>query len=65
MGCSASQSLDDITSIEVKRKNTIVIKPRASIYVGKGIAQNIGKGASRIVFIFGKLQFFYFAIYSI
>eukprot|EP00795_Rhopilema_esculentum_P013064 gene13064-3842_t len=53
MGCSASQNLDDIENLQVKRKNTVILKPKASIVVGEGIGQNISDNGLRIVFIFG------------
>ena len=60
MGCSASQTVDDISPDEVKRKNTVVVKPKASISVGQGIGQNIDNDALRIVFIFGEIYFLHF-----
>ena len=57
MGCSASQNLDDIENLEVKRRNTVILKPKASIIVGEGIGQNISDNGLRIVFIFGKSFF--------
>ena len=54
MGCSASQSHDDIIGVKNNRRNTIVVKPKASISIGQGIGQNIGNDALTVVFIFGK-----------
>jgi len=53
MGCSASQSHDDIIDVKNNRRNTIVVKPKASISIGQGIGQNISNDSLTVVFIFG------------
>ena len=56
MGCSASRSQDDVTDVDINRKNTIVIKPKASISIGHGIVQNMSNDALRAIFIFGEFE---------
>ena len=55
MGCTPSKSLDELNHLDSKQKSNPVVKPRASITVGKGIGKNIAADESRIVFIFGKI----------
>ena len=50
MGCESSKQARDI---ENKRKNTLVVKPRAAIQVDKGIKLGDEKGTI-LIFIFGE-----------
>ena len=51
MGCQPSKCATDV---ELKRGNTIVAKPKASITVGQGIGHHHGT-ETRVVFIFGNI----------